>query len=787
MNALDRKLTRDLWRLRGQVIAIALIVACGLASFVSMSGAYAALTQTQANYYDQYRFAHVFASAKRAPESLVNEIQMIPGVAQVQTRVVTDVNLDIPGRSEPGTGRLVSIPANQQPMLNDLHLRQGRYIDPNQKNEVIISEAFAKANSLELGDQLGAVINGRWQQLQIVGFALSPEYIYEIRGGDIFPDNRRFGVMWMEREALGTAFNLDGAFNDIALTLRRGASSPDVIFQLDEILKPYGGIGAIAREDQISNRFVTDEISQLKANAVVVPAIFLGIGAFLLHMVLTRLISTQRDQIAILKAFGYRNRTIGWHFLKLVLVIVAFGAVLGTAVGIWLGAGLMTIYTEFYRFPSLEYQLSPIQQLQGILISGSAATIGALGAVKRAISLPPAEAMRPEPPAVFRRTLMERLGFQRWLSPVWQIIIRNLERKPIQSFLSALGIAFAVMLLVIGRFSTDALDYLMAVQFGIIQRDDVTIVFNEPRPARTEYEVLQLPGILDAEPFRAVPVKLRSEHRTYQLALTGLQPDAQLRHLVDTKLKPIALPLDGVLLTNKLGEILDVQAGDELMVEVLEGARPMRTVPVAGLVDEMLGLSAYMQMDALNRLMQEGGSISGAMLAVDPTQVDALYRELKQTPMVASVVLRKATLERFEATIAQSQAIMNTVQISFACIIAVGVVYNAARIAFSERSRELATLRIIGFSRPQIAIILLGEQALLTLCAMPLGFAMGYGMAALLTKSLSTDLYRFPLIIHPSSYAFAFVVVTIAAIASGLIVRRNLDHLDLIAVLKTRE
>ncbi len=238
---------------------------------------------------------------------------------------------------------------------------------------MIISEAFGQANQLKLGDQLGVVINGRWQQLQIVGLALSPEYIYEIRPRDVFPDNQRYGVMWMGREALGTAFNMDGAFNDVTLTLMRNASVQDVIFQLDQLLERYGGVGAIARQDQVSNHFVTDEITQLTANAVVVPAIFLGIGAFLLHMVLTRLISTQRDQIAILKAFGYSNRTIGWHFLKLVIVIVAIGALLGTVVGVWLGKGLMTVYTEFYRFPALQYQLSPVQQLQGILISGGAA------------------------------------------------------------------------------------------------------------------------------------------------------------------------------------------------------------------------------------------------------------------------------------------------------------------------------------------------------------------------------------------------------------------------------
>jgi putative ABC transport system permease protein len=785
MKAIDQKLMRDLWNLRGQVIAIALIVACGITSFISMSGAYQSLKLTQATYYNQYRFAQVFASLKRAPEFLAEDIRNLPGVGQVQTRVVTEVTLDIPRHKEPATGRLVSIPEQQRPMLNDLYLRQGRYVAA--RDEVLMSEAFATANHLRLGDRIGAVINGRWQSLQIVGIALSPEYVYEIRGGDFFADNQRFGVMWMGRKALGAAFNMDGAFNDVALTLTPGATVKEVLFRLDRLLEPYGGLGAFEQEDQVSNRFVSDEIIQLRSHAIILPAIFLGIGTFLLHIVLSRLISTQRDQIAILKAFGYSNWQIGEHFLKLLLVIVFIGATIGVGVGIWLGASLTQLYVEFYKFPLLRYQVSPATAITAILISGTAAIAGAFGSVKTAVSLPPAEAMRPEPPAQFRRTLMERLGLQRWLSPVGRIILRNLERKPIQSFLSILGIALAVAMLVVGRYSYDAIDYLIDVQFGRVQRDDVTVLFNEPRPGQTHYEMTHLPGVLRAESFRSVPVRLRFEHRTHRIGIMGLSPTGELHHLLDDKLNAIDLPLDGVLLTRKLGEILGVTTGDRLTVEVLEGARPTHTVPVAGLVDELLGLSAYMDIQALNRLMQEGSTISGAYLAVDERQVDELYALLKRTPAIASVSLRKLMIQHFQETIAKNQGITTMIQVVFACVIAFGVVYNAARISLSERSRELATLRIIGFTRAQIAVILLGEQAVLTGVAIPVGFAIGYGLAALLSLAYNTELYRFPLIVSKASYGFAFVVIAIAATVSGLLVRRQSDRLDLIAVLKSRE
>jgi putative ABC transport system permease protein len=787
MKVLDKKLLRDLFQLRGQVIAIALIVACGIASFVSMSGVYRSLQLSQAAYYEQYRFAQVFAQLKRAPDSLQQQIQEIPGVNQVQTRVVVDVTLDIAGQVEPATGRLVSIPEQQMPTLNNLYLRQGRYIEPGRSQEVLISEAFAIANHLTLGDTIGAVINGRWQVLQIVGIALSPEYIYEIRGGDIFPDNQRFGVLWMGQKALATAFNMDGAFNDVALTLTRGTTTQNVIFRLDQLLTPYGGFGAYDRKDHISHRFISDEIIQLRAHATIVPMIFLGVGAFLLHIVLTRLISTQRDQIAVLKAFGYSNWAIGEHFLKLVMAIVSIGVVLGTGLGIWLGSAITKLYTEFYRFPVLCYEISPAMALSAIAISSIAALLGAFFAVKHAVSLPPAEAMRPEAPAHFRPTLMEQLGFQHWLSPVERIILRNLERKPLQSLLSILGISLAVAMLIVGRFAFDAVQYLMDVQFRIVQRDDVTIVFNEPRPARTQYEVNHLPGVLYAEPFRSVAARLRYQHRTRRIGIMGLQPESELHQLIDRNLNPVDLPLDGMLLTRKLAELLQVQPGDLLTVEVLEANRPTRSVPVMGWVDELIGVGAYMDIHALNRLMREGETISGAYLAVDEHQINDLYRLLKRTPGIASVSLREAMIARFQETIAQSQYIANLIQVVFACVIAFGVIYNAARIALSERSRELATLRIIGFSRPQIAIILLGEQALLTLVAIPFGFILGYQLAAMMSAAFDSELYRFPVVITKASYAFAFVVVAIAALVSGLLVRRQLDRLDLVAVLKTRE
>ncbi|NCJ05927.1 FtsX-like permease family protein [Synechococcales cyanobacterium C] len=789
MPSLDRKLLRDLVSLWGQILAIVLIVACGIASLVTMMSTYESLTLSMDAYYSQYRFADVFVQVRRAPNAVVSQIEAIPGVGQVRSRVVVDVTLDVPGLADPASGRLVSIPEEPQTMLNDVVLRAGRYIEPGRRDEVLVSEAFAAANRLKLGDTVGAVINGRWELLRLVGTALSPEYVYEISGTELLPDNQRFGVMWIGREALANAFDLDGAFNDLALSLTPGASEAEVIFRLDQILERFGGLGAYGRNEQLSHRFLSDDIAALQVTALILPVIFLGIAAFLLNLVLARLVSTQRDQIAVLKAFGYTNGEVGLHFFKLVLVVVLLGAAVGIGLGRWLGGGLTQFYTQFYQFPVIEYRASLGLILGAVGVSAIAAFVGALNAVWGVVVLPPAEAIRPEPPASFQPTLVERLGLQRFFSPAGRIILRNLERRPWQAALSIFGISLAVAILIVGRYQNDGIQQIMAIQFRTIQREDLTLVFNEPRSGRVQYDLAHLPGVLYVEPFRAVPARLRFEHRTRLSGVTGLVPNSQLRQLLDRHLQKVPLPPGGVVLSTKLADLLGVEVGDVLTLEILEGGRPIREVPMVGRVDELLGLTAYMDVQALNALLQEGSAFSGAYLSVDAQQLPELYKTLKQTPAIASVSQRETALRQFQNTIATTSGVFNGVLLVFACIISVGVVYNSARIALSERSRELATLRIIGFTQAEIAFILLGEQGLLTLTAVPVGWGLGYALSQWLNQSPAhnTEMFRVPFVIQPSSYLFTLVVIAIAALLSGGLLARQLQHLDLIAVLKTRE
>ena len=788
ISALNRKLLRDLWHVRGQVLAIAAVVGAGIALYVAMLSTFDSLDLTLRTYYDRYRFGDVFVSLERAPLSVGDELATLPGVARVETRVVADVTLDVPGLDEPAAGRLISIPAGSRPALCDLFLREGRLPEPGRPDDVVASEGFARAHGLHPGDRVQAVINGRRRALSIVGLALSPEFIYPIRPGEILPDEKRFAVLWMDRRALATAFSLDGAFNDAVLALMRGASERDVLARVDRLLESgYGGLGAVPRALQASHWYLANELLQLRNSGAYVPVIFLGVAAFLLNVVLSRLVLVQRPQVAALKALGYGNRAVAWHYVKSSMIIAALGAVLGVAAGAWFGWAMTRMYTLFFHFPILLYRLQPTLVAQAVALGLAAAVLGGLGAVWRAARLAPAEALRPEVPARYSVSLAERAGLGRFLTQPARIIARALQRHPGRAALSVLGIGLATALMVVGTFMLDSMDLMMDVQFNVAQRFDVMVTFVRPTSAAALDEVRRLPGVIAAEPFRAVPVRLRVGHRSRHTVLTGTPRGARLSRIVDGPSRVADLPAGGLLLSSMLARVLGAGPGDDVTMEVLEGVRRNVRIRVSGVVDEYMGMNAYLELPALHALMQEGGTVSGAYLRVDEARTGELYRTLKATPHVAGVLLKDAAITSFTETLADMMRQMLAVYVLFAGIIAFGVVYNNARISLAERSRELATLRVIGFSRGEVSYILLGEIAVLTLVALPVGCLIGYGMAASMMPLLETELWRLPFVILPRTYALAVITSMGATLVSALIVRTRLDRLDLVAVLKIRE
>ena len=786
MKSLDRKLLRDLWSLKTQVLSIALVIACGIGGFIGSLSTYSSLVWSRAHYYDTARFAHVFAAAKRAPQSLVAKIHAIPGVSEVETRVVRDSQLSIPGVVPPMIARLIGYDFARPAGMNRLTLKSGRWPAPGAKGEVVVNQRFLEARDLRLGQPMNVLLNGKLERLRLVGTVLSPEYIYATRGGGM-PDDEWFAVLWTGAQALAAAFNMEGAFNSVLLRLQRGTSPDAAVEALDRLLEPYGGFGAVGRADQVSDKILTQEINQQRVFGTVLPAIFLLVAAFILNVVLHRQVNAQRGEIAALKALGYDDLAIAWHYLKFASVIVLLGVALGVWLGNWLGNAMTGLYTDFFHFPEFHYRLEPWLVLAGAGAALGAAFGGALAAIRGVVRLRAAEALRPPAPAAFRPLMIERLGYAGLLTPAQRMIMRNLERKPLRAATTVAGIAGSVAILIAGTFWSDAIEWFMDVQFNMVQRAQVNVGFAEPVPREARWELARLPGVKQVEVTRAIPVRLRAGHRSYRTALIALADDALLQRILDAELREAKPAPGSVLLTTRLAERLGVAPGDEVMAELLEGKRVKSWLRVGGTVRELAGMNAWMRLEDLNRFAREGAVVSGAGLLVDRAQEGALLERLKQMPAAAVVIVNRTLVDTFRETSAKNVLFFTAILSAFAATIAVGVVYNSARIQLAERAWELASLRVLGFTRGEVSVLLLGELALEIAAAIPLGFAAGYGLAALLLALMPHEMIEFPLIISRPTYLYAGAVVVAAGVVSALIVRNRIDNLDMVGVLKTRE
>jgi putative ABC transport system permease protein len=791
VKALNRKLLRDLRLMWSQALTIALVVASGVGGFLTTLSAVDSLALARDRFYARAHFADVFAAVKRAPLPLEAQLRALPGVADVQTTVELDVRVSIEGKSDPIIGHLIGVDPRRPLRMNRVWLRGGSAADgtpgreqPDGALPAWVSESFALAHGLQPGARLTALINGKQRALVMTGVALSPEYVFAGLWG--MPDQRAFGVFWVDHEAFAAAIDMEGAFNRVAIKLAPGADERAVIDALEAPLGRYGGRLAHGRADQTSHAMLDNEIKEQYVLGTVLPAIFLGVAAFLLNVVISRLVATQREQIAALKALGYPNASIAGHYLGLVLLVVGLGFALGVALGDVLGTMLTRLYAEFFRFPTFPHRIAPGLILIALALTVATAVLGTLNAIAATVRLQPAEAMRPPAPGHYRRTLVERFGLTR-IGTSLRMILREMERKPLRTGLSIGGIAAAVAIVVMGNFFRDAIEYIVDTQFNASMRNDVALWTFEPVPDRARHELMHLDGVKATESVRYVTVTLINGHRRERSLIRGLAEPADLYRIVDFRGRVAALPGEGLVLTDRLADKLRLRVGDRVQVEVLEGRPRTLQLPVDATVPEMMGLNAYMARRALNRALGEDDIATGYMLAIDRGREAAVLEATRELPRVAGTFSKATMLANMQEISARNIRIMSTVLTAFAAVIAVGVVYNNARIALAERTWELASLRVLGFTRGEVSALLLGELAISIAVALPLGMLLGEALVQTIAELLKSDQFYFPVVIQARTFAWAAICVVAAGAASALVVRRRVDHLDMVAALKTRE
>ncbi|MBT8454397.1 MAG: ABC transporter permease [Deltaproteobacteria bacterium] len=788
MKAVDRKLFREVVGLRGQALTIATVVATGVACYIALQSTWRGLYESRDVYYANNRFADVFVHLERAPKSVAGQIADLPGVARTYPRIVKRVRLPMEGLMSPARGDLISLPSTGEALLNAVVLRSGRRPEPGNYDEVVINEPFAKAHRLGPGDHLSAVINGKLRELLIVGLALSPEYVFAVDPYLLMPDDKRYTPLWMFEDAIAAAYQMEGAFNDLAVRLEPGANDDAVLLAIDRTLEPYGGLGAFTREHQLSHSILTGEIQSVETLVVFLPGVFLGVASFLLNIVFSRLVTLQRPQIGVLKAIGYENPSIALHYFKMVAVIFSFGALAGLGLGFWFGEALLAEYGSIFRLPQLPQRIDATVTASAILLSLLSGVIGASMAVRAAVLLPPATAMRPPAPARYKTAPIERLELLKWVPQTTMMVIREIWRRPGRTALSSLGIAFALSIVILGRFLYDAYGPMMMVQFERQQREDLTVMFDKAMPQQSLGHLAHIPGVEEAEGVRITPVRMRSGHRWRDTALKGIPAGSQLLQLYNLDFEHVPVPKHGVLLTSVLAEILEVKEGDVIEIELKEGDRGDRELTVAGLIDERFGIQGYVSKPHLHRVLREAPRFSSALLRIDASMESEVQSRLNEIPAIQLVSRKRDMIASFENQTARTASVVTFILTLFATAIAISVVYNNARVSLSVRRRDLGTLRVIGLTRGEISAILLGEQAVQIALAIPFGLVLGtIGAKALIADRVDPEIFRIPFIISDQTYAFSVAVVLVSGFASALLVRRKLDRLDLIAVLKSRD
>lgn len=787
VSPLDRKMMRDLWRIKTQAIAIILVIATGVMLQVMMSGLVASLTETRRTYYERNALAEVIAPAVRVPETVLGRLAAIPGVARVSGRVVGSALIDVPSDPVPIQAQAVGLPENGIQDQNIVFLTAGRLPAKNHRDEALLLSGFAAAHGYGIGDRIDVVMNGAQRRIRIVGLAQSPEYLFVAAAGEMVPDPARYGVIWMRPTALASVYDMTGAFNQALFALTRGASEQAVIDAVDRVLKPWGGTGAYGRSDLVSDRFVSEEIGGLRTMSRAVPPLFIAVAAFLLYIVVSRIVQAEREEIGLLKAFGYTNKEVGVHYTKLLLIIAVAGAALGCLLGVLAGRAMIPIYTTFYNFPFLVFRPDPASFAIGALASVVSASAGSVFVLRRIFALTPSEAMRPPAPADYSKTVSFKGAVGRLLDQPTRIVLRSLARSPWRALGLSAGIAGGMALASGMTTIYGAFDRMMNLSFTVIDRSDATVYFYSALGEKAAYELARIPGVIAVEPFREVAATLKLGRKEHRGSVSGMILDPQMVRAIDDQLTPILLPDQGLVLSQALADILGAAPGDMLTVDVREGRQPVLEVPVTQVASSLIGAPAYMQMQALNRAMNEPNRISGAHLRVDAARAEAIYQRLKDMPTVAGVSVAENARASLQKLMDQGAGSARYIMGAVAFIITFGVVYNAARIAQNERARDLATLRVMGFSKSETLFVLLGELGLITLVALPVGSLAGYGLSFAIARGFSSELYQIPASFDPFSHGFSAAFILCAAAISGLLVARDVKRMDLVSLLKSRD
>jgi putative ABC transport system permease protein len=783
MNAILLKTLRDLRASLAQSTALVVVVMLGVASFVASVAAFRDLATSYQSTYDRLHLADVTFSVTAAPESAADDLRRLDGVRTVEARLVVDTGLEHPGADgatqEPIRARLIGVPPASHPAVDDILLLRGDYFSAGQTDTLIMESHFAEYYHLNPGDTVTPILGGRPVPLRAVGVAASPEYlVVSPSKQEIFPSVRSFGVFFMPQSELQQRLGLEGTVNNFAVLLAPGADPAAVVRAAQEVLSPYGLLETTLQKDQPSNAALNADLEGFREMAYLMPIVILLVAAVSVYVMLGRQVRAQAPQIGLMKAIGYTNTAVLWHYLLSALVIGVLGAGLGVILGLPLGYLITKSYTQALGIPIAAARFYPELPVEGVLISLLATMLAAIGPARGALRQSPAQAMRLDPAVAQvkgRVSVLERL----LPLPLWlRLPLRNVLRVPRRSLTTALGIVFAYVLFLMVWGMVDSMNYFFRNNYTEVERWDLAAVFDAPQSPDVLDEIRGWEGVKKAEPLAQIPATLKAGAHSEDVLLTAVEPDQTLHGFRFPAGVSAESALGGgrLVLSRGLLEKIGLHEGDQVTLDTPFGLQDFTLGPPS---DELMNTIVYLSLDELQkRAGTPVPPVNAYYLTVDSAQAAPIKIDLYHLPGAVSVQRKTDMVADLQSYMVLFYAFMG-VMVIFALLMAFALLFNAMTVGVLERKREFATMRSLGTGRRWIALLLSGESLILWLFTLVPGLLSGYLMALGMGSAFSTDLFTFTIVIAPVTYVAAAAGILLTMLLAALPAVRRVNRLNL--------
>ncbi|SHK12211.1 ABC transporter permease [Paramaledivibacter caminithermalis] len=781
MKKLNLRLIRLIKKSYGQAIAVITVIAIGLLVYTAMKMAALNLENTLNEYYDLTNFADIYVQVVKIPGNEVKDLENKYGITNAQGRVVSDVPLKVEDEEEKVTIRIISIPNNDE-RINNIYLIEGDGIK-NKNKDVLVVEQFAKARNIAIGDTLSVQMNGKLYNLNVAGIVSSPEYIYLMENEQtLIPMPGKFGVVFVADELARQSFGFGSSYNEIVIKVKDENEIDKIEDKLEKVLKKYGVKRIIVRDNQLSNRMISEEINQLKNMAKVVPVIFLGVAALIIAVMISRMVKKDRVPIGVMKALGYKNIDIVLHYIKYSLVIGILGAIIGTNLGMLLAGAMTKMYLQYFNIPILKINYYYRYIMSAILLASIFCITAGLWGGKRVLKILPAESMRPEAPRSGKRILIERIKII-WsnLSFSWKMVMRNIFRnkKRFMFILVGISLSFAMLFLTFYQFNTAL--FMFENHYGDFQRMDYNINFSKPMNQRVIKDLKHLVNIDSIEPKVEFPFEIKNGWKSKVVNIIGIKRDTIFYKFENLNDEIINLPDEGIVLSENLAKFLDVSKGDTITINSFIPHRDDIHIIIKDVIKQSLGINAYMDIDQMQFKLLDKELITGAYIDSN----DAVKKKLSNLKNLTSIQSLQDLQNIFKQFLSLTISSISILVI-FSGILGFAVVYNSTIMGISERRLELSSLRVMGFSRKEIFWMIVKENLIMTIFGIIVGIPIGLSFVKGVEKAFSNELYTLRGDISFSIFLFSILLTVFFVVAAQLFTLKKIYKLDFMEALKSR-